>query len=213
MTRIHSVAGLHGGAGLVAQRPFRAPHHTISASGLVGGGGAARAGGGELAHHGVLFLDELSEFTAPSLEALRQPLEDGRVAIVRGQRVIVFPTRCHAGRGDQPLSLRAGEPGCSLLRRPTWPAIAGASAARCWTASTCRSRSARRPPRDAPRRPRRTSAGARSRVLAARERQLARLAGSGLTCNGQMTPRVAAGARPTRRGARAGSQRPTTAAP
>ena len=93
VTRIHSVAGLSPGSGLVAERPFRAPHHTISASGLVGGGAVPVPGEVSLAHHGVLFLDELSEFTRPALEALRQPLEDGRVAIVRGQRTAIYPTR------------------------------------------------------------------------------------------------------------------------
>jgi magnesium chelatase family protein len=92
VTRIHSVAGLHAD-GLIAQRPFRAPHHTISASGLVGGGNPARPGEASLAHHGVLFLDELSEFQRTTLDALRQPLEDGRVSIVRGQRSLIFPTR------------------------------------------------------------------------------------------------------------------------
>ena len=93
VTRIHSVAGQHRGRGLVGERPFRAPHHMISA---VGSGGRRRMpvpGEASLAHHGVLFLDELSEFPRPALEALRQPLEDGRVAIVRGQRTAIFPTR------------------------------------------------------------------------------------------------------------------------
>ena len=92
VTRIHSVAGVHSG-GLISARPFRAPHHTISAAGLVGGGSPPRPGEASLAHHGVLFLDELSEFQRTSLEALRQPLEDGHVTIVRGQRVLELPTR------------------------------------------------------------------------------------------------------------------------
>ncbi len=92
VTRIHSIAGLTSG-GLVQTRPFRAPHHTISASGLVGGGSQPRAGEASLAHHGVLFLDELAEFHRPALEALRQPLEDGYVTIVRGQKALIFPTR------------------------------------------------------------------------------------------------------------------------
>jgi magnesium chelatase family protein len=92
VTRIHSIAGLHA-HGLIERRPFRAPHHTISAAGLVGGGSPPRAGEATLAHHGVLFLDELSEFQRPSLEALRQPLEDGAVMIVRSQHALVFPTR------------------------------------------------------------------------------------------------------------------------
>ena len=69
VTRIHSIAGLHA-QGLITRRPFRAPHHTISAAGLVGGGTPPRPGEGTLAHHGVLFLDELSEFARPALEAL-----------------------------------------------------------------------------------------------------------------------------------------------
>src|SRR5205085_40117 len=85
VTRIHSVAGLCAD-GLITRRPFRAPHHTISSAGLVGGGSPPRPGEATLAHHGVLFLDEVSEFQRSSLEALRQPLEDGRVTIVRGQR-------------------------------------------------------------------------------------------------------------------------------
>ena len=92
VTRIHSVAGLHA-SGLVRSRPFRAPHHTISGPGLVGGGAPPRPGEATLAHHGVLFLDELAEFQRSSLDALRQPLEDGCVTIVRGQRALVFPTR------------------------------------------------------------------------------------------------------------------------
>jgi magnesium chelatase family protein len=92
VTRVHSVAGLHAD-GLIDTRPFRAPHHTISAAGLVGGGSPPRPGEATLANHGVLFLDELSEFNRGALEALRQPLEDGRVTVVRGQRALVFPTR------------------------------------------------------------------------------------------------------------------------
>jgi magnesium chelatase family protein len=113
VTGIQSVAGLHRGGGLAAQRPFRAPHHTISAPGLVGGGSSPTPGEATLAHRGVLFLDELSEFPRSALEALRQPLEDGRITIVRGQHATVMPTRfmlvaatnpcpCgYAGEGDR----------------------------------------------------------------------------------------------------------------
>ena len=93
MTRIHSVAGIAPGPASSTARPFRSPHHTISASGLVGGGATPTPGEVSLAHHGVLFLDELSEFNRAALEALRQPLEDGRVVVVRGQRTAIFPTR------------------------------------------------------------------------------------------------------------------------
>ncbi len=93
VTRIQSVAGVRLGGGLAVERPFRAPHHTISPSGLVGGGPTPAPGEASLAHHGVLFLDELSEFGRHALEALRQPLEDGRVVVVRGQQAAVYPTR------------------------------------------------------------------------------------------------------------------------
>jgi magnesium chelatase family protein len=113
VTRIHSVAGLSPGAGLVASRPFRAPHHTISASGLVGGGSTPVPGEASLAHQGLLFLDELSEFHRPALEALRQPLEDGRVVIVRGQRVAIYPTRFTLVAATNPCPCGyAGEPRC-----------------------------------------------------------------------------------------------------
>jgi magnesium chelatase family protein len=93
VTRVHSVAGLLGPAPLVRSRPFRAPHHSISAAGLVGGGGPPAPGEASLAQHGVLFLDELSEFARPALEALRQPLEEGWVRITRAQRTVAFPAR------------------------------------------------------------------------------------------------------------------------
>src|SRR3954452_7537959 len=92
ITRIHSIAGLAGG-GLVTERPFRAPHHTISPQGLVGGGAPPRPGEITLAHRGVLFLDELAEFARDALDSLRQPLEDGCVQIMRRQRSVEFPAR------------------------------------------------------------------------------------------------------------------------
>ncbi len=93
-TAIHSVAGtLPAGAGLLGERPFRAPHHTISNVALVGGGAIPRPGEISLAHHGVLFLDEMPEFDRRVLEVLRQPLEEGRVTIARAARTAVFPAR------------------------------------------------------------------------------------------------------------------------
>lgn len=93
-TTIHSVAGLmKAGAGLLAERPFRAPHHTISDVALVGGGGVPRPGEISLAHHGVLFLDELPEFSRRALEVLRQPLEEGQVRVSRAMRSATFPAR------------------------------------------------------------------------------------------------------------------------
>jgi len=92
VTRIHSIAGDLDGA-LAQSRPFRAPHHSITTAGLVGGARKGWVGEVVLAHRGVLFLDELSEFTKPTLEALRQPLEDGRVAIARAEHSAVYPAR------------------------------------------------------------------------------------------------------------------------
>jgi magnesium chelatase family protein len=92
VTRIYSVAGLLGaGAGLVRTRPFRAPHHTISNAGLVGGGSQPRPGEVTLSHRGVLFLDELPEFDPRVLEVLRQPLEDRTVTISRARLSVTFP--------------------------------------------------------------------------------------------------------------------------
>jgi magnesium chelatase family protein len=93
-TKIHSVAGtLPPGGGLITHRPFRAPHHTISTAGLVGGSSMPRPGEVSLAHNGVLFLDELAEFHRATLEVLRQPMEDGHVTIARVHRTLTFPSR------------------------------------------------------------------------------------------------------------------------
>ena len=92
VTKIHSASGEGNGA-LVTRRPFRAPHHTVSTSGLAGGGSNPRPGEVSLAHHGVLFLDELPEFSRTALEALRQPLEDGQVTISRVAATVTYPAR------------------------------------------------------------------------------------------------------------------------
>jgi magnesium chelatase family protein len=190
VTRIQSVSGLNGGrAGLVARRPFRAPHHTISASGLVGGGAHPLPGEATLAHHGVLFLDELSEFIRSSLEALRQPLEDGHVTIVRGQQVVAFPTRfmlvaasnpCPCGMGDEACRCTAADLSRHQRRLsgPLLDRIDVLIPVGRPTAAALRSESA--PPSDT----------VRARVIEARERQARRLSAYGLACNAQMTPRV-----------------------
>ena len=176
VTRIHSVAGLHDGSGLVHSRPFRAPHHTISPSGLVGGGTVPTPGEATLAHRGVLFLDELSEFGRGSLEALRQPLEDGHVAIVRGQRIDRFPTRfalvaatnpCPCGRGGQ--ACRCAEPDLARHRRR----LSGPLLDRIDLAVPVERPSGA----DLLAEPVTTSAQVRDRVIRARERQAARTGG------------------------------------
>jgi magnesium chelatase family protein len=92
-TIVASVAGPNPVRELIRQRPFRAPHHTISYAAMVGGGAHLSPGEVTLAHDGVLFLDELPEFDRVTLEALRQPIEDGHVAIARVGRAAVFPSK------------------------------------------------------------------------------------------------------------------------
>lgn len=92
ITRIHSVAGLTGKAGLIVERPFKSPHHTVSQAGLIGGGSIPKPGEVSLAHLGVLFLDELPEFDRSVLEVLRQPMEDKTVTISRAATSLTFPS-------------------------------------------------------------------------------------------------------------------------
>jgi magnesium chelatase family protein len=193
VTRIHSVAGLHAD-GLLSSRPFRAPHHTVSPAGLVGGGSPPRPGEATLAHHGVLFLDELAEFHRSSLDALRQPLEDGFVTIVRAQRALLFPTAfmlvaatnpcpCgFAGVGDR---CRCGEPELRRHQRR----LSGPLLDRLDLLVNVQrpSESELQGP------PATTSAAARERVASARERQRARLEGTAARCNGEMDVRAVRG--------------------
>jgi magnesium chelatase family protein len=189
VTRIHSVAGRHHASGLVRERPFRAPHHAISSSGLVGGGAVPLPGEASLAHHGVLFLDELAEFARPALEALRQPLEDGRVAIVRGQRTAIFPARfmlvastnpCPCGHAPSPRCRCSESDLARYARRLSGPLLDRIDLLV----------HVQRP--DAERLadgPTASSSVERERVLRARERQAARLAGTDARCNGQIDAR------------------------
>lgn len=128
--RICSVSGRREGEGLPRARPFRAPHHTITTAGLIGGAGVgshpAHPGEVVLAHNGVLFLDELSEFARPTLEALRQPLEDGTVAIIRARHSCVYPARfmlvaatnpCPCGYAGEDSRCRCGKRDLARHRR------------------------------------------------------------------------------------------------
>jgi magnesium chelatase family protein len=123
VSMIHSVAGMLEGGRLLRRRPFRDPHHSASLPALVGGGLRARPGEVSLAHRGVLFLDELPEFPRATLEALRQPLESGRVSIARANAHVTYPARvqlvaamnpCRCGHLDDPGLACARAPRCAL---------------------------------------------------------------------------------------------------
>jgi magnesium chelatase family protein len=193
-TKVHSVAGLMNGAGLVARRPFRAPHHTISEPGLVGGGsGMPRPGEVSLAHNGVLFLDELPEFRRSVLEVLRQPLEDGEVTVNRSLIAVRYPARvmlvasmnpCPCGYlGDPKHSCR-----CTLQQvegyrgRISGPLLDRLDIHVDVPAVTYDELRGIEPGED--------SATIRERVETARARQRARLEGAGLWCNAQMDARL-----------------------
>ena len=121
VTAIHSVAGmLDAASGAVTRRPFRAPHHSISTAGLVGGGSSPRPGEVSLAHHGVLFLDELLEFPRSVLEALRQPMEDGTVTISRAHASMRFPARFALAAAMNPCL-------CGYLGDPSRPCVCAAA--------------------------------------------------------------------------------------
>jgi magnesium chelatase family protein len=184
--RIASACGRAPRPDSPATRPFRAPHHTVSTAGLVGGGSPPRAGEATLAHRGVLFLDELGEFSREALEALRQPLEEGRVTIVRARHAIELPCRfmlvaasnpCPCGRGEE-----SGECECQPTSVRRYRAkLSGALADRIDIAITVERPSGA----DMSAASGLDSTSVRERVIAARERQERRL-GLG-HCNGEMT--------------------------
>jgi magnesium chelatase family protein len=190
VTRIHSVTGVHAG-GLISARPFRAPHHTISPAGLAGGGSPPRPGEATLAHRGVLFLDELSEFQRSSLDALRQPLEDGSVTIVRGQQSLTFPTRfmlvaatnpCPCGFAGVDDRCRCGEADLRRHRRR----LSGPLLDRMDLLIDVRRPAAE----ELGAAPLRSSADVLAHVTEARERQRRRLGETGAACNGEMDVRT-----------------------
>ena len=191
VTRVHSVAGILGGRPLVSTRPFRAPHHSISSAGLVGGGSPPAPGEATLAQHGVLFLDELAEFRRGVLEALRQPIEEGNVVLTRGQRTVTFPARfmmlgttnpCPCGHLDDP-------------RRDCNCSAAAVQRYRTKLSGPFLDRMDMRLRVDPPSRaelmddkPTQSSSEVRARVVAARRIQVDRLAGSAARCNAEMSP-------------------------
>jgi magnesium chelatase family protein len=195
LTKIHSVAGMTGRAGLVAERPFRSPHHTISDAGLIGGGAVPRPGEVSLAHQGVLFLDELPEFDRSVLEVLRQPLEDQKVTISRAAMSLTFPASfmlasamnpCPCGFWNDPTR----ECRCTPLQiqryvgRISGPLLDRIDIHVDVPAVKFRELSGE-PATDAE-----SSAAIRERVMHARERQQKRLAGEKLFANAAMTPRM-----------------------
>jgi magnesium chelatase family protein len=122
---IHSIAGDLAGGALSSRRPFRAPHHSASMAALVGGGTRARPGEISLAHHGVLFLDELPEFQPQVLDSLRQPLETGEVVIARANHRIAYPARFQLVAAMNPCRCgHASEPGFTCNRQPNARCIA-----------------------------------------------------------------------------------------
>ncbi len=191
-TKVYSVApGVPRPQGLIARRPFRAPHHTISAAGLVGGGAIPRPGEVSLAHNGVLFLDEITEFRRDVLEALRQPLESGSVVIARAAGSLTFPARFQLAAAANPCP-------CGHLGDPR-------RECRCTPLEVRRYRARMSGPLldridiqlEVPSVPYRDltrvgngerSQAVRGRVIAARERQRARLAETGRHANAELSP-------------------------
>jgi magnesium chelatase family protein len=191
VTQVHGAAGIGNGR-LATERPFRAPHHTVSAQGLVGGGSRPMPGEITLAHRGVLFLDELPEFGRAAVDALRQPLEEGYVEIMRGQRTLEFPAnaivvaacnRCPCARPPDRCGCTSLELG-RYMRRLSGPLLDRIDLV-CQVEQVPALQLVE-PERES----RPGSAEIRERVIRARERQHGRLAGTGALCNGDMDGRL-----------------------
>jgi magnesium chelatase family protein len=194
LTKIHSVAGLTGRAGLVSERPFRSPHHTISDAGLIGGGAVPRPGEVSLAHHGVLFLDELPEFDRSVLEVLRQPLEDRKVTISRAAMTLTFPASfmlaaamnpCPCGFWNDPTrECRCTPPQIQrYVGRISGPLLDRIDIHVDVPAVRFKELRGEAPQAEG-------SSAIRARVLAARARQRERFEGAGVFSNAQMSPRL-----------------------
>jgi magnesium chelatase family protein len=187
VTRIHSVTGRLSPGELITERPFRAPHHSVTTAGLIGGARSGWVGEVVLAHNGVLFLDELSEFARPALDALRQPLEEGRVAIVRARHSAVYPARfmlvaatnpCPCGYAGEQEHCRCGETDMARHRRR----LSGPLLDRIDLLVSIE----RASPEELRAPPYTTSERAREQVLRARERQAMRLRERGILVNAHM---------------------------
>ncbi len=194
VTKIYSVAGLlPAGSGLISQRPFRSPHHSVSPAALAGGGSNLRPGEVSLAHNGVLFLDELPEFSRDALEVLRQPIEDGIVTVSRVAGTAVYPSRMMLVAAMNPCK-------CGYFGHPTRPCT-------CTPSSIQRYRQRISGPLldridlhvDVPpvdydeltsARGGECSRDIRMRVLAARKIQQQRYADTGVLCNAQLPTRL-----------------------
>ncbi len=190
---VHSVCGLlPSSQPFISRRPFRAPHHTISSAGLVGGSSNPRPGEVSVAHNGVLFLDELPEFQRPALEVLRQPLEDGFITISRAVRTLTFPAKFMMVAAMNPcpcgyLNSEAKECICSPLQVHRYLAkISGPLLDRIdlhVDVPEVKYRELTRAPTGEP------SQAVAERVAQARVRQLERYNGQGFYCNAQMGPK------------------------
>lgn len=193
ITKIHSVAGLTGKTGLIVERPFKSPHHTVSQAGLIGGGSMPKPGEVSLAHLGVLFLDELPEFDRSVLEVLRQPMEDKVVTISRAATSLTFPSNftlvasmnpCPCGYFGSSRDCKCSPPQIQRyvgkISGPLLDRIDIHIDVPAVKFDELRGRSTA---------PAESSSEIRERVIAARERQLARFNGDGIFSNSAMSPK------------------------
>jgi magnesium chelatase family protein len=194
VTKLYSVSGLVGrDTALITTRPFRHPHHTVSTAGLVGGGTIPQPGEVSLAHHGVLFLDELPEFSRSALEVMRQPLEDGNVTIARAQLTLTFPASFQLVAAMNPCP--CGYHGDQVKPCSCAPALIARYRNQISGPLLDRIDIHIEVPRLTPdellgRQPGEPSAAIRARVIAARARQSARFEGKPFFSNSQMNTKA-----------------------